>query len=145
MSNDYILLSSKVAPEAFLKVLEAKRMLSSGRTKKIHEAISAVGLSRSTFYKYKDYVYEYNADKAESMFTLFFELADVSGVLSDILKTYADGGYNVLTINQNIPVNGCANVTITARCGGKNMNYEELTGEIRRLDGVNKVQLLAVQ
>lgn len=145
MSNDYILLNSKVAPEAFVKVLEAKKMLSSGRTKKIHEAISFAGISRSTFYKYKDYVYEYNADKAEGMFTLFFELADISGVLSDILKIYADGGYNVLTINQNIPVNGCANVTVTARSGKKNMDYEKLAGEIRRLDGVNKVQLLAVQ
>ena len=79
------------------------------------------------------------------MFTLFFELSDISGVLSEILKVLAVGGFNVMTINQNIPINGYANLTITARYGGKDISFEELTGKIRQLAGVNKVQLLAVQ
>lgn len=145
MNGEFLLVNSKIAPEVFLKVLKVKQILAEGSIKKTGEAISMVGLSRSAFYKYKDFVFEYNASDSERMFTLFFELADYSGVLSQILKTLAAGGFNVLTINQNIPVNGYANVTITARWGGKNVSLEELTGKIRQLAGVNKVQLLAVQ
>lgn len=145
MSNEYLLISSKIAPEAFMKVLQVKKMLSEGKSTKINDAIAATGISRSTFYKYKDYVFEYNKKGVERVFTFFFDLADVSGVLSEILKIFAQGGFNVLTINQNIPVNGYANVTITARYGGEDVSFEELAAEIRQLNGVNKVQLLAVQ
>ena len=145
MNGEFMLVNAKIAPEVFLKVLKVKQILSEGKIKKTGEAISSVGLSRSAYYKYKDYVFEYNASGNERMFTLFFELADYSGVLSEILKTLADRGFNVLTINQNIPVNNYANVTITARYGRKDVSLEEMMGKIRQLAGVNKVQLLAVQ
>ena len=145
MNNDFVLVNTKIAPEVFLKVLKVKKMLSEGSVKKTGEAIAAVGISRSAFYKYKDFVFEYHKSGMERMFTLFFELFDISGVLSEILKVLADGGFNVMTINQNIPINGYANLTITARYGGEDISFEELTGKIRQLAGVNKVQLLAVQ
>ncbi len=145
MENKFVLVNSKAAPEIFLKVLSVKQMLADGRYKKTGDAIAAANLSRSAYYKYKDYVFEYNRSGNEQMFTLFFELADYSGVLSAILNTLATSGFNVLTINQNIPINGYANVTITARYRGNDVSFEELMGNIRQLAGVNKVQLLAVQ
>lgn len=145
MNNDFVLVNTKIAPDVFIKVLQVKRMLSEGGVKKTGDAIAAVGISRSAYYKYKDFVFEYNRSGLESMFTLFFELADISGVLSEILKVFVDDGFNVMTINQNIPINGYASVTITARYRGNDVSFEALTAKMRLIDGVNKVQLLAVQ
>ncbi len=144
MDNDYVLLNTKIASDVILKVLAVKRLLSSGSVKKTGDAIEKVGISRSAFYKYKDYVFDYSGDRFGHMFTLSFELRDVSGVLSEILKTLAAFGCNVLTINQNIPINSVANVTVTARID-ENLNLETLTDEFKRLDGVIRVGLLAMQ
>lgn len=143
MDNGYVLVNTKVVPEVVLKVLEVKRLLSSGECKKTSEALDKVLLSRSAFYKYKDYVFDYSDTSFEHLFTLYFELRDVSGILSEILKTLAKAGANVLTINQNIPINQVAGVTVTARM--ENTDFNTLTDKIKHIDGVNTVKLLAVQ
>ena len=144
MDNDYVLLNTKIASDVILKVLAVKRLLSSGSVKRTGEAIERVGISRSAFYKYKDYVFDYSGDRFGHMFTLSSELKDISGILSDILKTLAEFGCNVLTINQNIPINSIANVTVSARAE-ESLSLETLTDNIKRLDGVNRVELLAMQ
>lgn len=144
MDNDYVLLNTKIASDVILKVLAVKRLLSSGSVKRTGEAIERVGISRSAFYKYKDYVFDYSSDRFGHMFTLSIELKDISGILSDILKTLAEFGCNVLTINQNIPINSIANVTVSARAE-ESLSLETLTDNIKRLDGVNRVELLAMQ
>ena len=103
--TSYLLVDASIAPEVFVKVVEAKKLLAAGRCKTINEAIERVNISRSAFYKYKNYVYPYNELRKEKIFTLFFTLDDVSGILSDILKVFAGHNTSVLTINHNIPVN----------------------------------------
>ena len=144
MNDKYVLVNSKAAPEVFLKVLEVKALLSDGRAKTVSEAIGTVGISRAAYYKYKDYVFDYSESNLEHIFMVLFELTDISGVLSEILKTIAQYGCNILTINQNIPVNRTANVIITARFD-VSRGLDELIGALKSIFGVNKVSVLDVQ
>lgn len=145
MGMSYILVDSSVAPEVFVKVVEAKNYLESGKCKTIGEALEYAKISRSAFYKYKNSVFSYNNAKSDKMITLGFTLSDVSGVLSDILTVLAGYKANVLTINQNIPVNGIANVTISVETENMTVDYGELTVNLKRIYGVNKVTILAMK
>ena len=141
----YLLVDSDVAPEAFVKVVEAKRLLSSGKCKTIGEAIEKSGISRSAFYKYKDRVFMYNEKSGEKIVTLFFTLDDVTGILSDILSILAEYNMNVLTINQNIPINGIANITISMRTDRVENNVRMLMEKLNGLSGISKIELLAME
>lgn len=113
----YLLIDSKVLPEVFLKVLEAKTLLAKGKAKNSSEAARMSGLSRSAFYKYKDSIFEYDSRMRGSITTLYISLEDEPGVLSNVMSCiYAMGG-NIITINQNIPADGVAPVTISLRLG----------------------------
>lgn len=103
MESTYILVDKSVAPEVFVKVVDAKKKLSSGRYKTINDALAAANISRSAFYKYKNYVFAHTKFETEQLVTLFFTLDDVAGILSDILILLSSEGANILTINQNIP------------------------------------------
>lgn len=145
MSISYVLVDSEVAPEVFVKVVEAKNYLASGRCSTIGEALEHARVSRTAFYKYKNYVFSYNDAKSEKMITLGFTLEDISGVLSDILTVLAKFKTNVLTINQNIPVNGIANVTISIETGSMTVDSDELVRSLGRIFGVNRVEILAMK
>ncbi len=145
MKTSYVLVDLAAAPEIFVKVVEAKNYLASGRCKTIGEALEHAKISRTAFYKYKDHVFSYSDAKREKMITLEFTLDDVSGVLSDILAELAESGTNVLTINQNIPINGIANVTISLETGNMSVGVEELTAGLEKISGVNKVRVLAMK
>lgn len=145
MGTSYVLINSEVAPEVFVKVVEAKNYLASGRCKTIAEALEYAKISRTAFYKYKNYVFSYSDAKQDKMLTLGFTLEDVSGVLSDILTVLANYKTNVLTINQNIPINGIANVTISIETGNMTVDSDELTVNLGRIYGVNKVSILAMK
>lgn len=141
----YLLVDSEVAPEAFVKTAEAKRLLSSGKCRTAGEAIEKTGISRSAFYKYKDRVFYYNDRTKEKIVTLFFTLEDVTGILSDILNVLAVYKMNVLTINQNIPINGIANITISLRAEQVERNIGCLMNELGEISGVSKIELLAME
>lgn len=145
MKTSYVLVDSSAAPEIFVKVVEAKNYLASGRCKTIGEALEHANISRTAFYKYKDHVFSYNDAKSEKMITLEFTLDDVSGVLSDILSELACKKTNVLTINQNIPINGIANVTISVETGNMLSDSDELIFGLMQIDGVNKVRIIAMK
>ena len=145
MSVSYVLVDAAVAPEIFVKVVEAKNYFASGRCKTIGEALEHVKISRSAFYKYKNYVFSYDDAKRDKMITLAFILEDISGVLSDILMVLASHKTNVLTINQNIPANGFANVTISVETGNMMVSPDELTANLCQIHGVNKVDILAMK
>ena len=110
----FYLVAADALPEIFLKVAEAKRMLHAGEVSTAGEAARQVGISRSAFYKYKDAVQPFNDMKSEHIITFYTLLKDVSGTLSSVLGVFAASGANILTINQTIPTNGCAGVTISA-------------------------------
>ncbi len=145
MKESFLLVNSEVAPEVFVKVVEAKNYFASGKCKTISEALKKANISRTAFYKYKNYVFSYNDAKRDKMLTLGFTLEDISGVLSDILTVLASYKTNVLTINQNIPVNSIANLTISIETENMIIDSEELVLNLSRIYGVNKVSILAMK
>lgn len=138
-----MLIDSKVLPEVFSKVLHAKKLLADGECKDISEAVKKAEISRSAFYKYRDYVFPFN--QMQGIITLFFIVSDITGVLSSILSVLADAKTNVLTINQNIPVNSVADVTISVQNDMSAVDLNELVDRLSSLDGVKDVRVLARQ
>lgn len=138
----YIVEASKL-PEVFLKVVEARRMLEQREVTTINEAVQAVGLSRSAFYKYKDSVMPFNDMMRGHIVTFQSLLRDEPGVLSSIMSIFAASGANILTINQSIPVNGCAAVTVSAETSGLHLALEELLRGLNAVPGVIQFEVLA--
>ena len=139
----YYIVEASALPEVFLKVAEAKRMLESGEATTVGEATKATGISRSAFYKYRDAMMPFQNLMAGRIITFQLTLKDRTGVLSGILSIFAYNGANILTINQNIPVSGCAIVTITAETGEMHCSVEDLLKRMSNMDGVVKAEIVA--
>ena len=140
---EYYLVAAEALPEIFIRVAEAKRMMQTGEAETVGEAARLAGISRSAFYKYKDAVQPFNDMKSEHIITLYTLLKDVSGTLSRVLNVFASSGANILTINQSIPTNGCAAVTISAETSGMEKSLEQLMGDVSGLENVIKFEILA--
>ena len=139
----YYIVAADALPEIFIKVAEAKRMMQTGEVDTVGEATKRAGISRSAFYKYKDSVQPFNDMKAEHIITFYAMLKDTSGVLSRVISIFASSGANILTINQSIPTNGCAAVTISAETSDMAESLEQLLATVSALDGVVKLEILA--
>ena len=139
----FIVISTDVLPEIFPKVLEVKRLLACGEEKSSASACKRIGISRSAFYKYKDSVQPFNDMKSEHIITFYAMLKDTSGVLSRVLSVFASSGANILTINQSIPSDGVAFVTISAKLDNADITPDELIVRMREADGVVSAELLA--
>lgn len=139
----FYIVAASALPEIFIKVAEAKRMMQTGEADTVGEATKLAGISRSAFYKYKDSVQPFNDMKAEHIITFYAMLKDVAGVLSGVLAVFAASGANILTINQSIPTNGCAAVTISAETSRMEQSLEQLMGDASALEGVLKFEILA--
>ena len=139
----YYLVSAEALPEVFIKVAEAKRMLQVGEADTVGEAARLVGISRSAFYKYKDAVQPFQNMRAGHIITFYALLKDIPGVLSNYLSIFAGSGANILTINQTIPTNGCAGVTISAETSDMVDGLEELLSRAAAAQGVLKFEILA--
>ena len=114
----YFVVKQKAVPEVLLKVVEAKKMLETERALTVQEAADKVGISRSSFYKYKDDIFPFYDNTKGKTITLVVQMDDVQGLLSDLLHVVADYKANILTIHQSIPVNGVATLTGADGCGG---------------------------
>ena len=139
----YFIVEASAMPEIFRKVAEARRLLETGEEKTVNAAAQAVNISRSAFYKYKDAVQPFNDMKAEHIITFQAMLKDSTGVLSRVLAVFAASGANILTINQNIPANGCAVVTITAETSALQDSLEEVLAQVSAGTGVIRCEILA--
>ena len=139
----YYIVAADALPEIFVKVAEAKRMMQTGEAGTVGEATKLAGISRSAFYKYKDSVQPFNDLKAEHIITFYAMLKDVAGVLSSVLAVFAASGANILTINQTIPTNGCAAVTISAETSEMGESLEQLFSDVGAVAGVVKFEILA--
>ena len=139
----YFIVEASSVPEIFRKVAEAKRLLETGEETTVNGAARAVGISRSAFYKYKDAVRPFNDMLHGRIVTFQILLKDEPGILSATLNVFAGTGVNILTINQNIPVNGCAVVTMTAETSALQHSMEEVLGKVSVIDGVIKCEILA--
>ena len=138
-SERLLLIRASVLPPVYQKVVEAKRMLSSGAARSVADAVRNVGISRSAFYKYKDCVFAYDALTQGKMITIQSTLDDRPGVLSSLLAYLSDSGVNILTINQSIPGGGSALVSVSANLGGASRSPELLLEGLRKLDGVRSI------
>lgn len=141
--SKYYLVSADALPEIFLKVAEAKRLLHSGEAETAGEAAKTVGISRSAFYKYRDAVQPFNDMKTGRIITFYALLKNNPGVLSHALSIFAGSGANILTINQTIPTNGCAGVTISAETSLLHESLDDLIAQLTALEGVVKFDILA--
>lgn len=142
LDKKFYLVREDVLPEAMKKTLDAKEMLERGKADSVWDAVQKVDLSRSAFYKYRDTVFPFSTVVKERLITLFFHLEDRSGTLSQLLSTVASAGCNVLTIHQTIPLQGRANVTLSLNTGDMNIEIDALLTNLRRLEFVEKVEVL---
>ncbi len=139
----YYLVEESVMPEAIMKVLEAKMLLDQGKVRFISEAVEKVGISRSVFYKYHQSVRPFFDNEVHTTMTLSLELIDDPGVLTRVLSILAKYELNVLTINQTIPINHIANVTVTFETVTAKMSVSVLVDELEEDENVRKVIVLA--
>ena len=139
----FYLVEAGLLPEIFLKVMEAKELLQTGECATVGEAAARVGISRSAFYKYKDGITAFQDLLGGRILTINVLLRDQTGLLSMVLGIFARCGANILTINQSLPVNGCAAVTISAETAGMTESVEMLMEDLLHAEGVLKAEILA--
>lgn len=142
-SPNYYIVEASALPDVFLKVAEAKRRLQTGEASTVNDAARAVGISRSAFYKYRDSILPFQNLMSGRIITFQILLKDRSGHLSGILSIFAATGANILTINQSIPNNGAAMVTISAETTELLCPVEELLKQIAGQPGVIKAEIVA--
>lgn len=136
---NYVLVNAEILPDIYKKVIFAKQLLASGDAPNATQAAKMAGISRSAYYKYKDFVFEYNPENEEEIATLSLKLMDNKGVLSAVTNELYLVGANVLSINQVVPQNGIADVTLTMRIAEMTVSVESLTEKLRNVNGVKSV------
>ena len=141
-NNKYYIVSSEILPEVVIKTMEAKRMLRNGEVKTTTEAAKAVGISRGVFYKYKDKVHPFYDKGIDRTITLYAQLKDKAGVLSSFLGVLAGAGANILTMNQNKPVDGIAIISVTAQIADLEMELGQLLEKLKNSDGIVDVDFI---
>ena len=139
----YYVVTQKAVPEVLLKVVEAKRLLESEKVPTIQEAVDAVGISRSSFYKYKDDIFQFHDNAQGTTVTLTFQMDDEPGLLSDVLKIIAEYQANILTIHQSIPISGIASLSISVQVLKNTGDISHMIEKMEIQKGVHHVKILA--
>ena len=140
--GQYFVLKERAVPEVLLKVVEAKRLFDSGKVPSVQEATEMVGISRSSFYKYKDDIFPFHETARGKTITMVIQLDDEPGLLSIILKIVAEYHANILTIHQSIPINGIASLTLSVDILQQTGNVEEMMNQIEKMEGIHGVKIL---
>ena len=140
---NYYIVDAEALPEIFRKVVDARRMLNTGEAETVNQAVQLAGISRSAFYKYKDAVRPFQDMLHGRIVTFQIMLKDEPGILSHVLNLFAGSGANILTINQGIPINGCAVVTVNAETSGLEGSLQELLARLNGAEGVLRGEILA--
>ncbi|MBQ2275628.1 MAG: ACT domain-containing protein [Lachnospiraceae bacterium] len=145
MSNEskYYVVKRKAIPEVLLKVVEAKRLLDTEKVMTVQEAIDAVGISRSSFYKYKDDIFPFHENTKGKTVTFVIQMDDKPGVLSAVLNLIAIYHANILTIHQSIPVNEIALLTLSVNILPTSGDAADMIEEIEALEGIHYLKILA--
>ena len=142
-ATKYFVVKQKAIPEVLLKVVEAKRLLESEKVLTIQEAVDAVGISRSSFYKYKDDIFPFHENSQGTTITLTFQMDDEPGILSDVLKIIAEYRANILTIHQSIPINGIASLTLSIQVLQTTGDISRMIEQLEGQTSVHHVKILA--
>ncbi len=142
-NTKYYVVRKKAVPEVLLKVVEAKRLLESEKVMTIQDAVDEVGISRSSFYKYKDDIFPFHDHSQGTTITLTFQMDDEPGLLSDVLKIIADYHANILTIHQSIPINGIASLSLSVQILQTTGDIAGMLEQMEEQKGVHHVKILA--
>ncbi len=145
MENKYLIVDQAILPDYYEKVIRARSMVETGKAKDVSEAVRQVGISRSTYYKYKDYVFAPNQNTMGRKAVISFNLAHKTGTLSEALKILSENGANILTITQNLPINGKAHVLLSFDTANLAGDVNELLNKISALKGVSPCKLIAIE
>lgn len=140
-----LLVDNEVLPEVYSKVVMAKQLLISGKAKGVSDAVKKANISRSSYYKYKDFVFNTTEQMTEKRATIEASLEDVQGILSEILDILAKNKANILTINQTIPLNNVATLSVTLEISQMTINIEKLITKIKNRPNVLEVKLLGIE
>ena len=141
--SKYFVVKQKAVPEVLLKVVEAKKLLESERVITVQEATDRVGISRSSFYQYKDDIFPFYDNAKGKTITLVMQMDDEPGLLSDLLHIVAVYHANILTIHQSIPVNGVATLTLSVEVLESTGNVSRMVEDMEEKHGVHYVKILA--
>ena len=137
------MVKEQAVPEVLLKVVEARKLLDTGKVHTINEAADQVGISRSSFYKYKDDIFQFHDNAQGITITLTFQMKDEPGLLSDVLKVIAEFKANILTIHQSIPINGVASLSLSVQVLPTTGDVSEMLAAMEGQKGVRSVKILA--
>ncbi|MFU0825178.1 ACT domain-containing protein [Clostridium sp.] len=143
--DKFLIINTKILSEVFEKVVQAKELLRTGKCKDITEVVKVVGISRSSYYKYKDFVFSISEGTHVQKATIGFLLSHKAGTLSKILDRIAQVNGNILTINQDIPVNNAASVTITFDISNMEIDLNSFIDEVKNMNDVVRVRLIAME
>ncbi|MEL7564328.1 MAG: ACT domain-containing protein [Dehalobacterium sp.] len=141
-NRQFYIVSEDILPEAVVKTALAKEILAKGAAETINQAVDIVGLSRSAFYKYRDGIFPFYQERKEKIVTLNMILDHRSGVLSGVINTIAEVQGNILTINQGLPLQGMANVTVSLETAQMQVNIPDLLKCFLNIPGVLKAELV---
>ncbi|MGL5648116.1 MAG: ACT domain-containing protein [Clostridium sp.] len=145
MDGKNLLIDKKALPDVYEKVLEAKKLLKEGKVKEITEATKIVGISRSVYYKYKNYVFEFSESAEGRKMTFNMMVKHRKGVLSEVLNYISEKGGNILTIYQGLPINGVANLTLTIDMSMLELDVSDLLETLEKMDNVDRVDFIAME
>ena len=145
MKGDYLIVHKKILPVYYDKVLDARRMLESGAVKDVSAAVRETGISRSTYYKYKDYIFSPGSGDAGRKAVVSMLLSHEIGVLSTALNRLSSLGASVLTISQSMPIRDVASVVMTLDIGAMSLSVEQSIAELSSIAGVESVKLVAIE
>ena len=143
MGTRYFVVKEQAVPEVLLKVVEAKKLLETGRVQTVNEAADKVGISRSSFYKYKDDVFQVHDNAQGVTITLTFQMEDEPGLLSEVLKIIAGFHANILTIHQSIPIGGVASLSLSVQVLPTTGGISDMVEAMEGHRGVRNVRILA--
>ena len=141
--NKYYVVKKRAVPEVLLKVVEATRLIDSERAATVQEATDKVGISRSSFYKYKDDIFPFHDNAKGKTITFMLQMDDEPGLLSDVLHKVADFHANILTIHQSIPINGIASLTLSVEVLPSTGDVSEMIEQIEKQTGIQYLKILA--
>ena len=138
----YFVVREKAVPEVLLKVVEAKRLLETKRVETVQEAADQVGISRSSFYKYKDDIFPFHENEKGQNVTMVIQMEDRPGLMAELLHKVAGYDANILTIHQSIPINGVATLTLSVEVLPTTGNLSDMVDELEEQDGIQYLKIV---
>lgn len=145
MKSDFLIVHKKILPDYLDKVIEARKLLENKECSTVKEAVKQVGISRNTYYKYKDYVYETSDNKTNRHAVISLILKNENGSLASVIRVLTNLGTSILTISQAIPIHEKANVLLSLDITSLSCSIDEMLSALKEISSVRSVHLDAME